>query len=433
MLHGDDILALQKVVRRVPVSDLVFQFAKRITRLSRPGTPEAAEFANKWLTWGAGPRASMNLILAAKAHAVLRGQQPRVRRRRGRRGPADPAAPADRELHRPERGDHGGRRDQAADQDGRQGIRRLTAAANHARATYSPEFCRAPRPLGIKARSIVEGLRVGDHKSPFRGFSVEFVQHREYVPGDDIRHIDWKSYGRSERYTIKQYEQETNFAAHILLDGSKSMEYGDGAANKLEYAKLLAATLAYVVVKQRDSVALNVFDADWRVELPASSSMANVNTILHTLEDDRAGGEDDHRARCWSNSPTGSAGGGWCSSSRTVRRGGQRPEGLKHLRFQGHDVTVFHVLHPDEVDFPFTGNVKFDGLELPEEIKTRPHLIRPAYQRVVQDYLTELRGGCDAYRVDYVRMDTSKPLEHGAVEVPGDAIADGTDCNRPIV
>src|SRR5438067_10037312 len=98
--------------------------------------------------------------------------------------------------------------------------------------------------LGIKARSIVEGLRVGEHKSPFRGFSVEFVQHREYVPGDDIRHIDWKSYGRSERYTIKQYEQETNFIGHVLLDASNSMLYGEGASKKQEYGKLLAATLA---------------------------------------------------------------------------------------------------------------------------------------------------------------------------------------------
>jgi len=266
--------------------------------------------------------------------------------------------------------------------------------------------------LGIKARSIVEGLRVGDHKSPFRGFSVEFVQHREYVPGDDIRHIDWKSYGRSERYTIKQYEQETNFAAHILLDGSKSMEYGDGAANKLEYAKLLAATLAYVVVKQRDSVALNVFDADWRIELPASSAMANVNTILHTLE----AIEPQEKT---------TIGPLLEQLADRVRRRGlvflisdafdeveSILKGLKHLRFQGHDVTLFHVLHPDEVEFPFTGNVKFDGLEVPEEIKTRPHLVRPAYLRIVQDYLAELRAGCDAYRVDYVRLDTTQPLEH---------------------
>src|SRR5438874_1557637 len=122
-----------------------------------------------------------------------------------------------------------------------------------------PDVLARAEALGIKARQVVEGLRVGDHKSPFKGFSVEFVQHREYVPGDDIKHIDWKGYGRSERYTIKQYEQETNFIAHLLLDGSNSMRYGSGPTNKLEYAKLLAASLAYVIVRQRDSVGLRVF------------------------------------------------------------------------------------------------------------------------------------------------------------------------------
>src|SRR6476661_5348108 len=106
--------------------------------------------------------------------------------------------------------------------------------------------------LGLKARMIVEGMRVGDHKSPFRGFSVEFVQHREYTPGDDIRHIDWKGYGRSERYTIKQYEQETNFSCHLLLDASNSMRYGDGKTNKLEYAKMLTAALSFLIIQQRD-------------------------------------------------------------------------------------------------------------------------------------------------------------------------------------
>src|SRR5205807_8730011 len=106
-----------------------------------------------------------------------------------------------------------------------------------------PEVVARAQALGLKARTLVEGLRVGDHKSPFRGFSVEFVQHREYVPGDDIRHIDWKGYGRSERYTIKQYEQETNFIGHVLLDASRSMLYGTGHSNKLELGKLLAATL----------------------------------------------------------------------------------------------------------------------------------------------------------------------------------------------
>src|SRR3569832_1064268 len=123
-----------------------------------------------------------------------------------------------------------------------------------------PKTLNRAEALGLKARMIVEGMRVWDHKSPFRDFSVEFVQHREYVPGDDIRHIDWKSYGRSERYTIKQYEQETNFIAHLLVDGSNSMRYGAGASNKLEYAKLLAASLAYLIVRQRDSVSLRVFN-----------------------------------------------------------------------------------------------------------------------------------------------------------------------------
>src|SRR3954465_11631567 len=119
-----------------------------------------------------------------------------------------------------------------------------------------PDVLARAESLGLKARQVVEGLRVGDHKSPYKGFSVEFVQHREYVPGDDIRHIDWKSYGRSERYTIKQYEQETNYVAHVLLDASKSMQYGDGDSNKLEFGKLLAAPLAYIVIRQRDSVSL---------------------------------------------------------------------------------------------------------------------------------------------------------------------------------
>src|SRR4051794_26287731 len=146
-----------------------------------------------------------------------------------------------------------------------------------------PEVIAKAQALGVKARSVVEGLRVGDHKSPYRGFSIEFVQHREYVPGDNIRHIDWKSYGRSERYTIKQYEQETNFTAHLIMDASRSMLYGEGDTNKLEYAKTLTAVLSYLIIHQRDSVALDIFGADWRDRLPASGQMGHVQTILNTL------------------------------------------------------------------------------------------------------------------------------------------------------
>lgn len=273
--------------------------------------------------------------------------------------------------------------------------------------TYlNSELLARAQALGVKARAIVEGLRVGDHRSPFRGYSVEFVQHREYVPGDDIRHIDWKSYGRSERYTIKQYEQETNFAAHLMLDASKSMLYGD----KLEFAKLLTATLAYIVIHQRDSAALWVFDEHWRTRLPASGQPGHVQTILETLESTEPrepssigpllhdlAGQLRRRGLVFLISD--------CFDEVEALLGG-----LQHLRFQGHEVMLFHVMHPDEIEFPFEGMVKFDGLEMPRHVLTRPQLIRPAYRKVVERYLAELRKGCDANRCDYLLLDPTKPL-----------------------
>ncbi|MGL4555294.1 MAG: DUF58 domain-containing protein, partial [Gemmataceae bacterium] len=226
-----------------------------------------------------------------------------------------------------------------------------------------PDVLARAEALGLAARGVVEGLRIGEHKSPFKGFSVEFVQHREYVPGDDTRHIDWKSYGRSERYTIKQYEQETDFVAHLLLDASKSMEYGEGDANKLRVAKLLAACLAYLVIRQRDTAALGVFDDGWRARLPASSQPGHVNAILRTLEDVHPRDK-------------GSIGPLLSDLAQQTRRRGlvflisdcfddvpAMLQGLGHLRFGGHDVTVFHTLHPDETRFPFDGMTRFVGLE----------------------------------------------------------------------
>ena len=265
--------------------------------------------------------------------------------------------------------------------------------------------------LGLKARALVEGMRVGDHKSPYHGFSIEFVQHREYVPGDDTRYIDWRVYGRSGRYAIKQFEQETNFNGHLLLDASRSMLYGEGAQNKLEVGKLIVATLAYLIVQQRDSASLGVFDSTWRAQVPPGSQPGHVQEILRTLESVQP-------AEKTSIGPLLHA-----VAERIRRRGlvflisdcldevEGLLEGLRHLRFQGHEVVVFHVLHPDEMEFPFEGMVKFDGMEEPQNLMTRPHLIRPSYLRALDKYLTELRKGCEANRVDYVRVDTSRPLE----------------------
>jgi len=277
--------------------------------------------------------------------------------------------------------------------------------------TYlQPDVIARAQALGLKARTVVEGLRVGEHKSPFRGFSVEFVQHREYVPGDDIRHIDWKSYGRSERYTIKQYEQETNFVGHILLDASRSMLYGEGETNKLEYAKLLAASLAYLIIHQRDSAGLSIFDKEWRKLLPPSGQPGHITTIMQSLVSTRP----DEKT---------SIGPLLHDLAQHIRRRGlvflisdcftevdELLGGLQHLRFDGHEVTVFHVLHPDEMQFPFDGNIKFDYLEGPIQVLTRPHLIRPAYLRAIQAYLREMQAGCERNRCDYLLLDTSRPL-----------------------
>jgi uncharacterized protein (DUF58 family) len=276
--------------------------------------------------------------------------------------------------------------------------------------TLQPDVLARAEALGLKARGIVEGLRIGDHKSPFRGFSVEFVQHREYVPGDDIRHIDWKSYGRSERYTIKQYEQETNFIGHVVVDASRSMQYGDGDASKLECAKLLAATLSYLIIHQRDTVALHVFDDGWRLRLPASSQPGHVQTILRSLEEVRP-------------REKGSIGPLLGDLAQQARRRGlvflisdcfdEVPgliKGLQHLRFQGHEVTIFHTLHPDEIGFPFQGMTRFLGLEDVIKVLTRPHLIRPAYLRALKGYMHELQSSLRSCRADHVLVDTSRPL-----------------------
>lgn len=279
-----------------------------------------------------------------------------------------------------------------------------------------PEVLARAEALGLKARRIVEGLRVGDHKSPYKGFSVEFVQHREYVPGDDIRHIDWKSYGRSDRYTIKQYEQETNFTAHLLVDASNSMRYGSGPSNKLEYAKLLAASLAYLILRQRDAVGLRVFNTEVVAELPPSSQLGHLNSLTRTLEEiqpqertaiapllDRVA--DQVRRR-----------GIVILISDCFEEVEPLLTGLRHLRFRGHEVILFHILHHDEVEFPLDGNIRFVALEGMEELLTQPHLIRPAYLRLVQQYLRDLRKGCEASGVDYVQMLTNRALGNALAE-----------------
>jgi len=264
--------------------------------------------------------------------------------------------------------------------------------------------------LGMHAREIVEGYIAGEHKSPYHGFAIEFAQHREYSAGDDIRHLDWKVLGRTERYYIKQYEQDTNYVGHLLLDGSESMKYGSGSYTKLAYGKMLAACLGYTILKQRDAVSLNVFDTVSRQYLPRSNSHTMIQKVLNTLADYDPAGQTNIAAVLH-------------EMARQIRRRGivfiisdlfddeeKILSGIQHLRFGGSEVVVFHVLDHAEIEFPFDGLVDFVGLEEIPTLRTRPREIRQSYLKEFNGFCDRIREGCERNQCHYLRIDTSQPL-----------------------
>jgi len=278
------------------------------------------------------------------------------------------------------------------------------------RQYLDPETLQKIGSLELVAREVVEGVRVGMHRSPLRGFSTEFAQHRQYVPGDELKHIDWRVYGRTSRYYLKLYEAETNFTANLLLDASSSMHYASGKVSKLEYAKFLAASLTYLIVQQRDSVGLAVFDDQLRTYLEPKSTMNVIHNIAGELERIEPAPRTDIAALLHE------------FARRITRRGfvilfsdlfdhvDDFLAGLDHLRFRGHNVVVFHTLDPHELDFPFDGSLRFEGLEGEAEIITQPRRVRDAYMAELGKFLGEVRGACERAHVDYVLVDTSRPV-----------------------
>jgi uncharacterized protein (DUF58 family) len=265
--------------------------------------------------------------------------------------------------------------------------------------------------LGLNARFIVEGYMAGEHKSPYRGFAIEFAQHREYSQGDDVRHLDWKVLGRTDRYYIKQYEQETNYVANLLLDGSESMQYGSGKLTKLHYGKMMAACLAYLILHQGDAVALGLFDSAMRDYSPRSDSKETIHKLLAKLAAFEPAGMT-------------SIGDVLHGMARQLRRKGivivisdlfddeqQILDGLQHLRFGGHEVIVFHTLDPYELEFPFTGLIEFEGLEQIPNILTRPSEIRKSYLRELEAFRLRLRDGCEKNQCHYVLVNTAHPID----------------------
>lgn len=266
-------------------------------------------------------------------------------------------------------------------------------------------------PMDLRARVVVEGFVSGLHKSPYRGFSVEFAQYRQYTPGDDIRHIDWKAFARSDRYYIKEFEDETNLQCFILLDRSASMGYGSNGLTKLEYGSYLAASLAYFIRQQRDGVGLITFDQQISDFLPARSKASHVYALLSLLDRLTAGEETNMGKPLHELADSISRRGLVILISDLIDDTSRTMDALQHFRFKGHDVIVFHIVDPDEMTFPFTDTAKFEDSETGEQIMVVPTLIRDDYIQAVEHFMEENRTGCAKIQVDYLKLDTSQPLD----------------------
>jgi uncharacterized protein (DUF58 family) len=274
-----------------------------------------------------------------------------------------------------------------------------------------PEAIGRIQRLDLRARHIVEGFLSGIHRSPYFGQSVEFLQHREYTPGDELRHVDWKVWAKQDRYYVKQFEEDTNLRATLLVDVSGSMRFGSGPLNKYEYGSTIAACLAYLLLRQQDAVGCVAFDAAIRAKVPQRTKRSHLASIVQALSASEPADKTELASIL--------AG----AAEAYPRRGlmvlvsdllVERPglfKGLKLLRQYGHDVLVFHVLDDEELDFSFSGPTRFDGLELSEHVSCNPRALREGYLQALESYLAEVRRGCTQNGVDYVRLRTSDPLD----------------------
>ncbi len=265
--------------------------------------------------------------------------------------------------------------------------------------------------LSVVARTVVEGFMAGHHRSPHRGSSIEFAQHRQYVPGDELRRVDWKIFARSNRLVVKEFVEETNFSCHLLVDASESMAFGSGSWSKFDYARWCAASLGHLVLRQRDAAGLVLFDEEARDKVPPKSGAHQQHEILNCLENAR---------------PSGSTGVGdvlnWIAG-RLSRRGivavfsdffddvEKLLVGVRKLTHRGHEPILFQILDPQELEFDYERTLRLDGLEGMGRLKVDPKALRAAYREEIRKHQEELAKGARALSVDFVPLLTSTPLD----------------------
>jgi uncharacterized protein (DUF58 family) len=277
--------------------------------------------------------------------------------------------------------------------------------------TLHPDVIKRIGRLEVRARHIVEGLLSGMHRSPYFGQSVEFLQHREYAPGDDLRRVDWKVWAKQDRLYVKQYEEDTDLRCCLLVDISESMAYGSGPLNKCDYAVTAAAALAYLLLRQQDAVGCAVFDESIRQTIPLRTSTSHLTTIIRSLEPRQPKAKTrlyDVLTRVAETYPRR---GMMILISDLLVDPDDAQRGLRLLRQRGHDVLVLHVMDDDELDFPFSTPARFEGLETPDHLTCNPRALREGYMAALEKFLETIRHGCARDNVDYALIRTSMPLD----------------------
>ena len=279
------------------------------------------------------------------------------------------------------------------------------------RKYLQPEMVAVLNSMALRARLVVEGYIIGQHRSPYHGFSVEFAEHRAYGPGDEIRHIDWRLFGKTERLYVKRYEEETNLRAHIILDTSRSMLYKSGTVSKLNYANSLAASLSYLMINQQDAAGLIQFSNKIDTFIPPKSKPSHLNIILKQLDDNKTGKDTNienvlHRM-----------------AERINKRGivilisdllddpVEVINGLKHFRHKHQEVIVFHILDRKELEFDFNSRTRFLDMESGEEIITEPWHIRSNYTELISGLQKYYQKECRESLIDYVPIFTDENLD----------------------
>jgi len=280
---------------------------------------------------------------------------------------------------------------------------------------FDPRVLAKLKNLSLRARFVVDGMMVGIHPSRAKGLSSEFEEHRGYSQGDDIRHIDWKAFAKFDRYFIKEYHEATNLKAYIVMDSSSSMDYGANGWSKFDYGSTLAASLAYLMLKQQDAVGLITFSNRIEKMIPPKATHDHLFAILKELEDRRPRGETSAASVLQELAASLKRRGLIILISDLLEKPEEVIKGLKQLRSRGSDISVFHLLDRDELEFPFEEPSLFLDMEEEIHLLTDPHAIRSAYLKTLNTLIEEYRRSCASSFIDYSLLNTSMGLDRALV------------------